>query len=158
MSDFIVDSEFKEKLAETDGFSLSFANTKDVEGESAFEQEKRGFSFLSFTATLADENHTVALNTEKEKRRMEFETNYSIWNNQTCFLANNNYDNDYFKEIVNMGEEVVPLILKELQKGPTPLVHALNLIYPNMVKYEGYLPLDAICLIWETILTQKEIR
>ena len=136
-------------------FALRYANNSEPAEKPLFEEKNRGFSFLSFSATIVEEKRVVQIKTDKEEQKIEFDTNYATWNNQTKFLANNNFSNDFFNEIVNMGEDAVPLIYAELKKGPTPLVHALNLIYPGEVEYEGYVPLDAVCMLWETILKQK---
>lgn len=122
-------------------------------GDELFEKET-GFEFLSFEPTISNSGKVTILKTEKEEEKIKFEMNLRIWNYQTSLMANNRFDNDYFNEIVNMKEAAVPYILKELQKGPTPLVHALSIIYPDMVKCEGYVPLDALCCLWEDILTK----
>lgn len=135
--------------------ALSFSNNAGDVEEPLFKEKNRGFSFLSFAATLADDKKIVELNTKREERELKFDANFITWNNQTKFLANNSFNNDFFNEIVNMGEDAVPMIYAELKKGPTPLVHALDLIYPGEVEYEGYVPLDAVCMLWEDILKLK---
>lgn len=113
---------------------------------------KTGFQFLSFEPTISNSGKITTLKASKEEEKLKFEMNLYIWNYQTSLLANNQFENDYFEEIVKMKEAAVPYILKELQKGPTPLVHALSLIYPDTVKCVGYVPLDALCSLWEDIL------
>lgn len=87
-----------------------------------------------------------------------FQTNLSNWNRETAFLSVGNFNNKYFDEIVNMKEEAVPYIYEELKKGPTLLVHALDKIYPDMVKCDGYVPLTTICNVWLNILSKKYAR
>lgn len=123
-----------------------------------FDSGDKGFSFLSFEPTISNSGKVKKLKSEKEERKIEFQVNLDLWKNNNSLLANNNYEDSNFKEIVEMKEEAVPLILEEIRKGPTPLVHALDLIYPGVVEYDGYVPLEAICSLWEDILTGKEIK
>lgn len=87
-----------------------------------------------------------------------FQANLAGWNRETAFLSVGNFNNRYFEEIVKMQEDAVPYIYEELKKGPTLLVHALDKIYPNTVKCEGYVPLATICNIWLNILSKKLAR
>ena len=121
--------------------------------EELFEEET-GFEFLSFSPTISNSGKVTTLKAKKEEEKIKFEMNLNIWNYQTSLMTNNRFENDFFFEIVKMKEAAVPYILDELKKGPTPLVHALDLIYPDMVKCEGYVPLDALCSLWEDILTK----
>ena len=84
-----------------------------------------------------------------------FQSNLNNWNRETAFLSVGNFKNKYFDEIVKMQEEAVPFIYEELKKGPTLLVHALDRIYPNTVKCDGYVPLATICNVWLNILSKK---
>ena len=87
-------------------------------------------------------------------RNAIFVQNLKYWNQETAFLSTNNVDNSYFQSIVNMGVDAVPFILDELKKGPTPLVHALDKIFPGVMKYEGYVSLNDACQRWIEILKQ----
>ncbi len=129
-----------------------------TEQEPIFNMKDRGFTFLSFEPTISNSGKVKVLESKKIEKKIEFEVNFNIWLSNNSLLANNNYDDSNFKEIVDMKEDAVPLILEELRKGPTPLVHALDLIYPGVVEYDGYIPLEAICCLWENILTGKETR
>lgn len=138
----------------------TFSNSVSVTSESAdtvnlFVHEKRGFNFQSMDATVQVSNEVIELNTHKFQQRTTFDINKKTWVEQTGFLANNNFDNAYFKEIIEMGEDAVPMIIEELKKGPTLLVYALDKIYPNTVVCEGYVPLKPLCDLWLDILTQN---
>ena len=74
--------------------------------------------------------------------------------NELCSVSN--VDNAYFREIVNMGRRAVPYIYKELKKGPTDLVYALDAIFDYHIKYEGFVPLEKSCEIWLSILQKIE--
>lgn len=79
--------------------------------------------------------------------------NYEYWNRESKFLSTDNYNNSDFRKIVDMGEEAVPGILEIIKDHPDPIVHALDLIYPNFMKYEGYVSLEDVCRTWIITLT-----
>ena len=67
-----------------------------------------------------------------------------------------NIDNVYFREIVKMGKRAVPYIYRELLKGPTDLVYALDEIFDHPINYSGFVPLKQTCETWISILKQTE--
>lgn len=81
-----------------------------------------------------------------------FKSNYDSWNATNMMLSSSNIDNVYFQEIVKMGTAAVPYIYKELKKGPTDLVYALDEIFGNPIKYDGFVSLKKSCDIWLSIL------
>lgn len=87
-----------------------------------------------------------------------FGTNLKYWSDATAFQSANNFDNANFNAIVAMKETAVPFIYKELLKGPTPLVHALDLIYPGVVTYHGFVSLEKSCQTWISILKKIGIE
>lgn len=95
-----------------------------------------------------DESETYPVPNE----RFDFAANLSYWKSQTQLSSVNNFTNSYFKTIVKMGEAAVPFILEEIQKEPSQLVHALDLIYPNKVRYKGFVSLKQACDTWIKIL------
>ena len=99
----------------------------------------------------------VCMNTmmKETSASAQFQANLTKWNRETAYLSVGIFDNRYFDEIVKMREDAVPFIYEELKKGPTLLVHALDKIYPNTVKCEGYVPLTTICNVWLNILSKK---
>lgn len=80
-------------------------------------------------------------------------TNHKYWYQNSNLSATNNFEDPDFKEIVGMGERAVPGILKIIRKKPDAVVHALDLIYPDMMTYEGFVPLEEVCKIWIITLT-----
>lgn len=106
----------------------------------------------SAVVTLNDDVSVENINTQEADRRLVFWQNLSYWNKETNILSVNNFDNGYFKSIVEMGREAVPMIYEELKKGPTPLVHALDLIFPGVVEYNGFVSLKESCDTWISIL------
>lgn len=81
-----------------------------------------------------------------------FKSNYESWNATNMLLSSSNIDNVYFQEIVKMGPAAVPYIYEELKKGPTDLVYALDEIFGNPIKYEGFVSLKQSCDLWLSIL------
>ena len=64
------------------------------------------------------------------------------------YLSSSNYEDADFRKIVEMGEDAVPGILEIIQEHPDPIVHALDLIYPDYMTYEGYVSLEDVCRTW----------
>ena len=89
--------------------ALNFAGHAEVVENPLFEEKNRGLSFLPFSASLSDDDKVIDLNTKQEETELKFDANYNTWNNQTKFLANNNFINYFFKEIICMGEDAVPM-------------------------------------------------
>lgn len=118
-------------------------------------KDEPSFSF-SLRATLENTKGTKPLNTREADNRVVFYKNLDYWNNEVAFMSTNNFDNSYFGRIVEMGKEAVPFILEELKKHPSPLVHALDLIFPDVVEYDGYVSLEDACRTWISILTPTE--
>ena len=81
-----------------------------------------------------------------------FKSNYESWNATNLLLSSSNIDNVYFQEIVKMGLVAVPYIYEELKKGPTDLVYALDEIFGNPIKYDGFVSLKQSCDLWLSIL------
>lgn len=110
------------------------------------------FLFDSSVSAMIRDGNIQKIDSDGSDKAATFSQNLKYWNKETCFLSTNNFDNSYFKEIVNMGSDAVPFIVEELEKGPSPLVHALDMIFPNVVKYEGFVSLKEACDTWLSIL------
>lgn len=93
---------------------------------------------------------------KKSSAESTFNSNYESWTAANAVSSTSNLDNVYFNEIVKMGKDAVPFIYKELQKGPTDLVYALDAIFNYPIKYEGFVPLKKSREIWLSILKQTE--
>lgn len=120
------------------------------------ERELKGspsvFLFSSSVSALTRDGNTEKIGTHEIDKAATFFQNLKYWNQETGFLSTNNLDNAYFQEIVNMGEDAVPFIVAELKKGPSLLVHALDMIFPGVVEYEGFVSLKDACNKWLSIL------
>lgn len=135
--------DYIEEISENN--ALSFAE-REMKGSPA------SFIFSSSVTGVSKDGETCIIDTADIDNLAIFSQNYKYWNQETGFLSTNNFDNSYFQEIVNMGTEAVPYILAELEKGPSPLVHALDLIFPGVIEYKGFVSLKEACDKWLSIL------
>ncbi len=81
-----------------------------------------------------------------------FEENFKKWEDETKFQSTNIYENSHFKNIVKLGNSAIPFIKEKISEKPSPIVHALDLIYPNVINYEGFVSLKEACETWIKIL------
>lgn len=88
----------------------------------------------------------------KESCESEFRLVYEYWKRNTFSLSVGNYDDVYFKKIVSGGDIYVPYIKEDLLKGCTFLIHALELIFPDRIPYNGYVSLKLARKLWLKIL------
>lgn len=85
---------------------------------------------------------------QRELNMQRVRVNYEYWNRNSNYLSSSNYEDADFRKIVEMGEDAVPGILEIIQEHPDPIVHALDLIYPDYMTYEGYVSLEDVCRTW----------
>ena len=86
----------------------------------------------------------------------KFSADYDLWKQETSLLSVNNFDNKYFNSIVDRGEDSVPFIYERLKQGPSHLVYALELIYPEKVNYKkDVITLKCARKIWLKILKEQ---
>lgn len=85
-----------------------------------------------------------------------FQKHLKAWREETVFRSAGIFDGPHFQAIVAMGESAVPFIVAELGKGPSHLVHALDLIFPGVVECEGFVPLEEAQAKWLEILNGME--
>lgn len=109
---------------------------------------------IKMFGTIISGDHPIEIEMSKDEQSFQFHSNLQYWNNSTAYFSSNNYDNSYFRAIVNMGEDAVPYIKQELEKGPSSLVHALDLIYPGRVKFKGFVSLKRACDVWLGVLNR----
>ena len=105
---------------------------------------ERGFS-IDLSISRDDRNIDIS---RREINIQAVRTNYDYWNRVSNIHSANNYDNADFLKIVEMGEDAVPGILEIIKDHPDPIVHALDLIYPEYMTYNGYVSLEDVCRTW----------
>lgn len=96
------------------------------------------------------------------RNRRKFERSLKQWNKETNNLSYSVYDNANFKRIVGMGKDAVPLIYKVLleekeKNRATPLVYALDRIFPGAMQYNGFVTLKTACDQWTQTLEKTGI-
>lgn len=143
----------------TDCPDMSFDNSVVTSNMVLHKREFKDSSGPAFDfrieATAADGKDVI--DTTSLDNRVSFALNLKYWNDQTQILAINDFQNSYFRSIVSMGYDAVPLILEEIKKKPSFLVHALDEILPGIVEYgDGYIPVEKACETWISILSPIE--
>lgn len=83
-----------------------------------------------------------------------FYQNLRAWENETYLLSVHAFNSVYFQNIIKMGKDAVPFLYEEIKKSPTHLVHALDLIFPDVVDYKGFVSLQQACDKWVSILEE----
>lgn len=139
-------------------------NTADIDIQESsarhlHERELKGSQYPSFEFSMdvSAANGTETVDTKDAEIRTIFLHNLKYWNSETQFLSSNNLDNAYFRNIVNMGYDAVPLILDVIKDHPSNLVFALDEILPGVMEYDdGYISVDELCKAWISILQTIE--
>lgn len=108
--------------------------------------------------TITEEGFSMDLSVSRDSRMLDVSQrelniwkvrmNHEYWNRNSNFMSSNNYNNADFERIVAMGEDAVPGILEIIKQHPDPIVHALDLIYPDYMNYKGYVSLEDVCNTW----------
>lgn len=111
------------------------------------QDQKLPNSGFSIDITVSRDNEILPVS-KREMNIQMVRKNYEYWNRSSNFMSSNNYDDGDFKRIVAMGEDAVPGIFEIINDHPDPIVHALDLIYPEYMSYEGYVSLEDVCNIW----------
>ncbi|MEI6143666.1 MAG: hypothetical protein WCP85_30590 [Mariniphaga sp.] len=86
----------------------------------------------------------------KLSMKSQFEKRLLAWKKKTRFMsfADQIVNDSNFRYITNMGEEVVPLILEEIEKEPSPLVWSLNIIYNKTISNNPLTTIEQACKLW----------
>lgn len=132
--------------------SISYDNNTPSESDNLDFEQSRSFSFLSASVSYESEAKTKHLISRREVEKVTAETNIKYWRNNTHLHSVGNFDDDNFKEIVAMGDAAIPFILREMEKGPTPLVRILDILYPDVMTYNGLTTIEEACNLWLPLL------
>lgn len=131
---------------------ISLDNTPKENGNDFTQIGNRNFCLMSIETSISSESKSSHIDMHESESLNNFQLNNQMWNYEKRFDSFNNYDSGYFDEIVKMGKDAVPYILSEIEKKPSPIVHALDLIFPGKVKYNGFVPLKVACEVCISIL------
>ena len=90
----------------------------------------------------------------------KFDTLIEEWENNTLFESSilNIIEDDNFQEIINMKEKAIPLIIEEIEKKPSVLVWALNIITDATVETKQRKTIEDICKIWVKYWNEGKIK
>lgn len=146
-------------LKETKMTDTADIEIRETSSTHLHERELKGSKSPSFEFSLdvSAANGTETVNTKETEIRTVFFHNLKYWNNETKFLSANNLDNAYFRNIVDMGYDAVPLILDVIKDHPSNIVFALDKIMPGVMEYDdGYISVEDLCNAWISILTTIE--
>lgn len=86
----------------------------------------------------------------------KFQGHLNNWKSKTMFFSSvDEIINDVdFQIIVEMGRSVVPLILSEIDKNPSLLVWALNIIYDKKISQNPNTTIEEACKLWIKRMTR----
>lgn len=89
--------------------------------------------------------------------KRNFNTYFHAWKEQTYFFSSvqDIIEQKDFKAIVAMGRKAVPFILDELEREPSNLVWALNLIYERKITNNPNVTISQACKLWINALKKK---
>ncbi len=115
-----------------------------------------GDTSLSLRVSSVEGESVEKIDVQEATQSFQFSVDYALWKQETSLLSVNNFDNKYFNSIVERGEDSVPYIYERLKAGPSHLVYALELIYPDRVSYnKQIISLKKARKIWLKILQQQ---
>jgi len=80
----------------------------------------------------------------------QFDQRIKAWKRNTRLMsfAEQIINERNFKEIVAMGEDVVPFVLEEIKREPSPLVWSLNIIYNKTISQKQNITIEQACKLW----------
>jgi len=109
------------------------------------------------------DNNSIILNKriiDKVGLRDSFKSLKAAWVKETAFSSSVSdiIENSNFRRIVNMGEDAIPLIIEEIDKKPSTLVWALNIITGYTIDPGRRLSLSEACKVWVKLYRRGEIQ
>lgn len=88
--------------------------------------------------------------TSAQFQKIKFEEYYNKWNINTMFYSNPKMiiEDENFQNILNMGEQVIPLIIQKIKTEPSQLVWALNIITKKKISKNSITTIEDACKLW----------
>jgi hypothetical protein len=82
------------------------------------------------------------------------------WINETFFLSSvlDIIENNNFKRILKLGKDAIPLIIDEIEKKPSSLVWALNIITGATIDINQRLTLTQACKMWVKLYRSGKVQ
>jgi len=99
-------------------------------------------------ATIVAQHELNIISAEFQK--IKFEEYYNKWNINTMFYSNPKMiiEDENFQNILNMGEQVIPLIIQKIKTEPSQLVWALNIITKKKISKNSITTIEDACKLW----------
>lgn len=90
----------------------------------------------------------------------KFNSLVDIWEQNTAFESSisNIIEDDYFKKIVDMKNKAIPLIIDEIEREPSVLVWALNIITGKSMSSGGRETIEQVCKKWVKYYREGRIQ
>lgn len=87
----------------------------------------------------------------------KFSNLYKAWTKNTMLQSSvfSIIEDNNFKRIIEMGEKAIPLIIEEIDKNPSTLVWALNIITSTTITSTQRLTVTEACRRWVNIWKDK---
>lgn len=87
--------------------------------------------------------------------KSRFEQRVIAWKKNTKFMsfAGQIVNEKNFQDIVLMGEDIVPYILEEISREPSPLVWSLNVIFNKTISNNPDTTIEQACKLWVKALS-----
>lgn len=130
--------------------------SKTTRSENVPNPLNNGDASLCLRVSSVEGDTVDKVDVNETSKSFKFSVDYDLWKQETSLLSVNNFDNRYFNSIVERGEDSVPFIYERLKEGPTHLIYALELIYPERVTYnKQIISLKRARKIWLKILQEQ---
>lgn len=88
----------------------------------------------------------------EEELERYLENEYEHWKKETIFLSVGVTNNIHFKNICDVGLLAIPFIYKKLEEEPSHLVHAYDVILPDLMKVDGYVGVGDYINMWQVVI------
>jgi hypothetical protein len=87
--------------------------------------------------------------------KLQFDQRVIAWRNNTMLMsfAEQIVNEKNFKEIIAMGKDIVPFIVDEISKKPSPLVWSLNIIFNKTISNNPNTTIEQACKLWVKALS-----
>ena len=82
--------------------------------------------------------------------RINFYKHFNKWQTHTRYFSSPNQiiQDEDFQEIIKLGRPAIPVIAQEIQRHPTYLVWALNLIFGFKISDSTQITIPEACKLW----------
>lgn len=120
----------------------------DIDACSNIVSEMVNVNTSKYIQELDDREDSLVLN------KRIFYDHLEVWKTDTMFLSSiaDIIEHRSFLAIVAMGRKAVPFIVEEIQREPSRLVWALNMIYDKKITNKPNTTITEACKLWVRML------